>query len=224
MIRKLFLSLFTILLLLSLISLGISWDLSSSLKYSNIQNQIPSLSQVIIQQFDLPKQVTNDSALISSFVKNWYYTNYNCSYWKCFSNYSATFLVSEKSDNYWSNLTYIFLAISALIVAIVLLLVEKKYNLFFIVGSLIIIASLPLLLINQILSKFSNSLVSSVGSLFFSQSHYEFTRMIIIGAVIFMIGLAIKLFKKDFKVHETSSKQDGSNITIKKLDVKNKEK
>ena len=224
MIRGFFLTLLNILLFLSLLTMITSWDLSSSLKYENVQNGMVNLSPLIGSQFNLSQQAYNNPDLIKNFTSDLYYKNYNCSYWNCLNQYYIPFLISEQSENYWNNLVYISLAISILITIIIFFLIEKKQNLFFPVGILIIIASLPLLLINQILSHLSNVEISLLVSILLSQFHYVFIRMIIIGIIILLIGIIIKLSQAGSKIYEKFSKLKNSNTSIKKINIKKNKK
>lgn len=262
MIRGFFVALLDIFLFLALFTMAISWDLSSSLKYENIQNQIVNISPVINQQFNISQELNDklptiknycinnpdyvfsyqNYALhfscqdinkteiiivedtIKNFVSDLYYKTYNCSYWNCLNQYSAPFLVSEKSDIYWQNILYISLIISVLITTLLFFLFKKKQDLPFIVGSLVIITSLPLLGISQILSHFPDATIASVTSLFFSQSSYVFIRMVIIGIFILLIGLVIELFRAGFKIYDMFSRPEEANTTIKDSNIKNKKK
>ncbi|MFZ1970643.1 MAG: hypothetical protein WAU65_00475 [Candidatus Nanoarchaeia archaeon] len=70
MIKSFFIALSCILLFLSLLTAAISLDLSSSLKYENIQNQAANLSPIINQQFNIIQQVDENLPLIKNYCNN----------------------------------------------------------------------------------------------------------------------------------------------------------
>lgn len=246
MIRGLFVVLFSVLILLSMTVAGISWDLSSSLNYNQVQKQAVNLFPLIDQQLNLTQvldsnlpaikqycvshsdfvfsysgyvfdiscaDVNSESALINStiktFIASMYYKQYGCSYWSCFDSYSTpTFLISQESENYWSQIFYVSLAASALLAAVLLLFVRKKRSLPLLVGGLMILSSLPVFGIGKIISSVSNKTVSGIISLLFSQSSTIFFRMIIAGGIILFIGLVIELFYAGFKIYDMFSKDE----------------
>ena len=234
------------LLLISMIVLGISWDLSSSLNYNNVQSQAVNLFPIVDQTVNITQILDNklsvikdycvsnsdfvfnyggyvfetpcssinrgESAIINdtinNFIKGLYYKNYSCDYWKCFSNYSTSpfFLVSQTSEDYWSNLFRMSIVVSIILAGILFLLIEKKKNFPIVIGITTIVSSLPLLGIGKIISGVSNKLVSEIVSLFFSQSNTIFITMMIAGIVMVFIGLIIELFDVEFKIYDLFSR------------------
>jgi len=169
---------------------------------------------------DLNKSV---SAIIDNsikrFVNSSYYKEYDCNYWDCFNKYPPTFLISEKSKNYWFKLFY--LSMTALIVssAALFLLIKKKRHLPFLIGGTILASSAIILAIGKVLGSISNDLVSQIIMIFFSKSNFVFIKMLIIGIIILFVGLVIELFRAEFKIYNLFSKGGDS----KKAEDKNKE-
>lgn len=246
MIRGILTILSSTILLISLIVMGVSWDLSSSLNYNQVQNQAVNLFPLIDQKLNISQALNNklpiikeycisnpdfifsyqgyvfdiscanvnkeESAIINntikSFVGSLYYKQYNCNYWDCFYNLSSPFfLISEKSENYWTHLFYTSVTVSILLAGILFLFVKKKRNFPLLIGSTVIISSLPLLGIKTIISKISNTNVSKISSLFFSQSNTIFIIMVIIGILFLFGGLVIELFEAESKIYKFFSRE-----------------
>lgn len=143
---------------------------------------------------------------INNFVSDLYYENYNCNYWDCLDTYSPTFLISEKSRNYWQN--WLYYSITALIVsaAALLLLIKKKRHSPFVIGGTILFSSAIILAIGKLLNSISNEIISQVISIFFSKLNFVFIRLLVIGGIIMLIGLAMELFHVEFKIYNLLSK------------------
>jgi len=154
---------------------------------------------------------------INNFVADLYYENYNCNYWDCLSTYSPTFLISEKSRNYWQNWLYYSLTALIISAAALLLLIKRKRHSPFVIGGTVLISSAILLGIGKLLSSISNSAISQLIAIFFSKSNFVFMRLLIIGAIILLIGLAMELFHVEFKIYTLLSK-----LGIKRAENKNK--
>jgi len=256
MIRGFFTAFVGFLLFLSLLSFGISGDLSSSLKYENVQaNAANTALNILNSQMNITQQVdqslpmiqqycrlnpgninlnyqgynitvscadanSNATELIRStmnnFIKNIYYTNYNCNYWDCLKQYSGSplFLISEKSHNYWKNIFYYLAAISSALFVAFGLLYKKKENLMITTGIIVMLSSLPLLLLQKILSTFP-AIVANVGSVFFSQSRTMFLIMMISGVVITGAGILIRIFGIGTKIYEIFARRKKAAPQIK---------
>lgn len=154
---------------------------------------------------------------INNFVTDLYYENYNCNYWDCLNTYSPTFLISEKSRNYWQNWLYYSLTALIISAAALLLLIKKKRHSPFVIGGTILFSSAIILAIGKMLNSIPNEAISQVINIFFSKLNFVFIRLLIIGAIIMLIGLAMELFHVEFKIYTLLSK-----IGIKKTENKNK--
>jgi cell division protein FtsL len=149
---------------------------------------------------------SNASLVLNNTMKNLlnetYYKNYTCGYWDCLnsSETSPMFLISEKSQHYWSGMAYTTLIISLLLIALLILLTPKKQSVLFTTGTVLVLDALPLLAFQKIFSWFP-AIVSQIGEIFFSQSNYVIIRMIALGAALIVAGLIIELFLAGFKIY-----------------------
>ncbi|GAH24720.1 unnamed protein product, partial [marine sediment metagenome] len=169
---------------------------------------------------------------VANIVDDFYYAEYNCGFWDCFEKTgSSFFLISEKAKNYWNNKFYFALIAFVILIVLMFFLVEKKTNLPLIVGSLLIISSLPFMKLNNFVGTFINPLLSAAGipgdisssflsifSIFFTKAHTVFLITLISGLVILSIGILLKIFGIGFKISNLFSKKDKK---ISKDKVKN---
>jgi len=173
---------------------------------------------------------------VNSLVEQYYYADYNCNFWDCFSEGDVPlFLISEKAQGYWQNRFYFALLLSVALAALVFLLVEKKTNFFLLVGGLTIISSLPLIKIGDVTS-FSSGFFGNLGEyvseiivVFFNQSHSVFIKVLILGGVIVVTGIILKIFHIGFAISNffekiKSKKKVGKIKSTKGVINKNKEK
>ena len=145
-------------------------------------------------------------SLIKSFIEEIYYKDYNCSYWNCFnSSEPPLFLISEKSQKYWKENFYFALTAVIVLTTLLFFLLEKRKNLPITIGSLIAIASLPLLTIQKILS-FIPGEFNEISAIFFTQSPQIFSRLIITGIVLIVLGILLKIFGAGFKFYDLFSR------------------
>lgn len=132
---------------------------------------------------------------VNSFVKEIYYKNYDCDFWKCFeeSQY-PTFLVSEKAQNYWMGKFYLILIIFLVLAGLTYFLVENKENAPFILGILLAVGSLPFLAIGKIASLFIDKTYIELVAAFFSSAHSVFLISLILGLILLGIGIGLKFW------------------------------
>lgn len=181
---------------------------------------------------------------VESIVKDAYYEDYDCGFWDCFEKTgSPSFLVSEKARTYWNTKFYISLLIAVVLVVLMFFLIEKKTSLPFVVGSLLVVSSLPFMKLDSLIGILINPTLAMAGfsdmpsnlfsifSVFFSKAHSVFLIMFIIGAAILLGGVILKLFKIGFKisalfskksVKEKSNKTGGTSKNPKDLKSKSK--
>lgn len=158
---------------------------------------------------------------ISDITEGVYYDEYNCKFLNCIQESDIPLvLLSEKSKDYWQEKFYYTLLISVILLIPAFLFIEKKSGLPILAGSLIIIASLPLLGIEKLLSYLPENAVLSILEIFFTQSGSVFTKMIIIGILVLVIGIIFKLFKVGFKIREFFDKIKNSKGKDKKKESK----
>jgi hypothetical protein len=155
---------------------------------------------------------------ISNFIHEQYYAEYGCSYWQCFKEGEVPFfLVSQYSHDYWQSKFYLSIAASLALLALMLLLIEKKTNLPFVAGALVIISSLIFAKLEFVANWIAGLMVkspspASMGNFFkfftliFIQSYNVFLIMLIIGIALLALGVILKFFAIGFRVEEFFSK------------------
>lgn len=158
---------------------------------------------------------------IRNFVQDIYYGNYSCNYWDCFNKYAPTFLISEKSRNYWQNWFYYSMVALLISAAALFLLIKKKRNLPFVAGGTIVTAALIILALGNLLGSIANGMISQIVNIFFSKSTFVFIRMIIIGGLLLIAGLVIELYRVEFKIYNLFSKLGEKKSEIKDKEQKN---
>lgn len=158
--------------------------------------------------------------LISSFVDDTYYREYDCDFFECLSNGSFSFLISEDAHDYWFSKFYLMIGVVLLLGALMFLLAEKKSNMFVVAGALLIVASIVAvkmdyvvgLIVKTILNNSSvaglvdTSSVTELMSLFFAKSYTVFLIFFIIGIVTLLFGIVLKFFQIGFWISEFVSK------------------
>ncbi len=149
-------------------------------------------------------QMISDS--LEKFVNSSYYEKYDCNYWDCFDKYPPTFLISEKSRDYWYKLFYFSLSAFLLSSAALFFLIQKKRHLPFLAGIMILVSSAIIFALSRLLSSMSNDILGGIISIFFSRVDFVFIRMLIIGAIIIFAGLAIEFYRAGFKLYNLFSK------------------
>lgn len=179
---------------------------------------------------DIPCEVAlqGEEAIIEEGVKDIveevYYEDYSCdSLWRCFLNSeNPLFLVSEQAKDYWKSRFYYSLIASLLLIIIMFFLFERKTNLFFVAGFLLIISSLPFMMIKNVFSFFNYSFLQFVPVLF-SESYRVFLMSLISGIVVLGFGVGLKFFNfGSFIAEKFSKKEDKEEISKKKKALKKK--
>ena len=160
---------------------------------------------------------------IKNLASDLYYKTYDCGYWDCFSKYMPPlFVISEKSDNYWTNIFYYVLAAAIASAVALFFLFKKKYDLFFLGGGILIFSSLLLLGISKVTAIFPNQIVKGVMMIFFSQSRTVFIKMLLPGIGLILAGFIIEMFRAGFKIYNMFSRVGEEDEEDKKSDKKNK--
>ena len=144
---------------------------------------------------------------VGSLIDQYYYQEYNCNFWDCFSeNDIPLFLISQKAQNYWQGKFRLALLGFLIVMGLIFLLVEKKTNFFILTGGLTILASLPLLKVGAVTNRLTNSIgdlgeyASELVLIFFNQSQNVFVRIVLFGAVLLVVGIVMKVFKIGFSI------------------------
>ena len=149
---------------------------------------------------------------IENIIEQIYYDDYNCKFWNCFEETGLPlFLVSEKAKNYWQEKFYFTLIAFAVMVVLIFFLVEHKQNMPIVVGSLLVLSSLPLLKLEKIIGSIIGDSALSFLSIFFSKTGGVFWIMLILGLIILGLGIAMRLLALDF-IKKKISKKDVKKI------------
>lgn len=143
---------------------------------------------------------------VSSLVEQIYYEEYECGFWDCFKE-QPFFLVSAKAKDYWNSKFYLALIASIILIILSFFLVEKKTNLPFILGGLLILSALLFVKLDLLFSFFGEDF-SKLFSVFFSQSYSVFLKVLILGVIFLVVGIVLKFFKIGFKISNLFSKKD----------------
>ena len=169
---------------------------------------------------------------VRDIVEDAYYRDYDCIFWSCLVKEKIPlFLVSQKAKDYWKEKFYFSLIASLILIALIFFLVEKKLNFPILVGSILILSSLPLLKIKGIISflipeKFEA--LSLFLNIFFSRSYMVFWISFISGRVLLGVGVGLRFSNAEFikKIIEKSDKKEvgtnGKEAIVKKETTRKK--
>lgn len=164
-----------------------------------------------------PQSLINQG--MENIVEQIYYDDYDCKFWNCFQKTGLPlFLISEKAKNYWQDKFYFTLIAFAVLVILIFFLVEHKQNTLIIVGSIMVLSSLPLLKLEKIIGSIvGNSYFAFVG-VFFNKMDTVFWIVFFSGLIIIGAGIALRFLHRDF-IKKKFSKKDVQKL-IKKSDEK----
>jgi hypothetical protein len=144
-----------------------------------------------------PDAVVNKA--IGNLVEEVYYKDYNCSFFDCLEKMDVPFfIVSAKAKDYWQSKLYFSMLSSLVLIGLMFLLFEQKFNLPVVVGILLILSSLPFMKLNWLLSFFSGSLYLQFFTIFFTKSYNVFLITFILGIIVLCFGLVLKFFNFGF--------------------------
>ena len=159
---------------------------------------------------------------ISDFADDIYYQDYECDFWDCFYKSEVPyFLVSEKAKEYWKSKFYLSLLLSIILIIAIFFLVEQKYNLLTLIGSLLIISSLPLIKIEKLLSLIDYKYISDFLIIFLNKSYNIFLISFILGIIILGIGIGLRFYMPNLR-KEKFSKSDVKTIVKEEISKKKK--
>jgi len=155
---------------------------------------------------------------VEDFVDDIYYQEYDCNFWDCLEKTgSPFFLMSEKAKDYWTNKFWISLGVAIILILIMLLLVENKFNLPIIVGALLAISAL---LFNRLDSLFvsltSGDYLEFIG-IFFSEASSVFWIALIIGLAILIFGIVGRILKYGLTGAKKITKKEAKEIVKKEV-------
>lgn len=176
---------------------------------------------------------------VNYLIEDFYYKNYNCSFTKCFEQSDMPlFLVSKYAKDYWNSLYKKFLLFDLILIALTILLVEKKSNAPILTGALLIPSALIIsqlknigtriakLILSPISSALSsentNEIINQIVGIFFNESAKVFLWMFIAGIILILIGLILKLTSLGIKIKNWLDKTKGKK-KIAKIESNQKE-
>ena len=158
--------------------------------------------------------------IVNDFIYDFYYKEYDCVFWSCFSEEEAPlFLISEKANDYWQEKVYFALFFSLLFVVLLYLLVEQKLNWLIFVGSILILSAFVLLKIPDFISFLIPDvlgLVSVLIDIFFGKINTVFSIILIFGIITLAGGITLRIFGYD-SIKKKFSKEDVRKIVKKEM-------
>lgn len=155
---------------------------------------------------------------IGEAVRQTYYKDYDCEFTDCFKQGELpTFLISEKSRNYFMNKFYFILFFFILLSVLMFFVLQKKSGLLTILGSFFIAVSIIILKIGNIFVKPFGEEVKQIIEIFFSSSYSVFIKMLIIGVILVVLGISFRIAGIGMKISNLFSK-------IKKEEIEDKDK
>ena len=175
-----------------------------------------SLNSDLLGSVSIPCDIIaqgQDSVLnyvVGKYVEANYYKEYDCDLFNCPVETLAPFVyVSQHAKNYWNQWFYYSLFASLILIALMFLLIEKKKKIFFNVGMLMIISSLPLLFLNWLVSYFN------FADILFSKSSIIFWVVFILGIILVTIGIGLNFWKFNSGKEEEDSEEEEVKEKVK---------
>lgn len=180
--------------------------------------------------FDIPCSVAlqgSDAILehaTEDLIKQMYYKNYSCEFIDCFKEISPpTFMISEKTRDYFNSNFYMVLGICVLLSALMLVVSTNRQGWFFVVGTLIIVASLPFMKLRALIGLIPENVFTKFLGLFFIDSYDVFIIGLITGIIFIVLGFVVKFFFLGFKFNRfVEWLKKRKNVAKKKVVSKNK--
>jgi|TARA_Y100000310_G_scaffold17671_1_gene17446 hypothetical protein len=149
------------------------------------------------QVFEIPCSVVDQGPEkvieygINQKIEEFYYKSYDCGFFECLRTEFPFFLVSEQAKDSSKNRFYFYLFLSLILITVMFFLAEKKSSWLIIIGSLLVISSLPFFKISAFLSFLDDSFLEFV-LILFSESYKVFLISFIIGVAIVGLGVLLK--------------------------------
>jgi len=168
---------------------------------------------------------------IGTKFEEYYYKDYQCEFFDCFkTEKNPLFLISEKSMNYWNEKFYLALIVSIILMGLLFLLIYKKINILFLVGTMLILSSLFLHFLDGIGKNIIKGILSLIGvfssildeylskvlMLFFAKADSVALVIFIIGLILIIFWIFLEIFKIGFKINDFIEKIKKPAITQKK--------
>jgi len=163
---------------------------------------------------------------INSLIEEYYYKEYDCDFLDCFKEGEPPFfIISKTAQDYCKSKFFLALIISLILIALMFLLIENRTNLPIVVGTLLVISSLPFIKLNWLFSIFAEKSFLGFFSILVNRSYKVFLISAILGVILVGIGIAMKFFRIGFKISEIFSKfskNKDEKISIKPAKKKSK--
>jgi len=163
--------------------------------------------------FDMPCEILTqgtDAVLdrgINDILENIYYDDYDCDFLDCFELTSPPFfLVSKKAQDYWADKFYLVVFGILILIGLMFLLIESKTNLPFVVGSSLLVSSLPFMKLEVLMSFFAEKTFLQIFAIAFTQSYSAFLIGFGISIGILIFGIFLKFFGIGFKLADFFNK------------------
>lgn len=167
--------------------------------------------------------------VISDFIDNVYYRDYNCSFFECIKEEGQPYvLISEKARDYWSSKFRLTLLISAIILGLMFLVFSSKHSVLIVAGILSAISALPFRKVNWLVGLLPSGNFADLLQAFFTKSYNVFMIMLIVGGSLLFLGLMFEflgwgigiskffgLFNKKKKENKGSVKLSGESEELK---------
>lgn len=164
-----------------------------------------SISCSEVLSSDTEKIINNE---VNDLLEEIYYKDYDCGFIDCFEEDSIPFfLISEKSQKYFYNKYYYLLLVSIILILSMFFIVENKMNFPIVVGSILVVSSLPFAKLGWLSSISSNKYFIEMMTLFFTSSRKVFLTMLIIGLIAIGIGVGLRFWGLGTKIAEWKKKR-----------------
>ena len=160
----------------------------------------------LLEEIDENSQSLVDQGM-ENIVEQIYYDDYDCKFWDCFEKTGLPlFLVSEKAKNYWQDKFYFTLIAFAVIVVLIFFLVEHKQNTPIVVGSVLVLSSLPLLKLEKVIGSIIGNSYFTFFGVFFNKIGTVFWIVFFSGLIIIGAGIALRFLRRDLTKKKISKK------------------
>ena len=172
--------------------------------------------------FVIPCELANETPQVlvetgvEEMIEQGYYEDYDCGFWDCiFKTKDPLSLISQKAQQYWETRFYFSLVAALIFAGLLFLVMSNRINFPIVLGSLMIISSLPMLKIGGILELFLGSIFLLFFEIFFSKATTIFWIMLILGILILAGGIVLRILKPHLIKKKLSAK-DVKKIVSKK--------
>ncbi len=152
---------------------------------------------------------------VNGLIDKIYFDKYDCAFWKC-AKEKPFVMISQKARDYWASKFYFILVVSLVLVAVMFFLVERKVNLFILVGALLGVAAWPFAKFDWAASLISNEYLASFFTIFFAGARIAFWVSLIAGLILLGIGIVLRFVRWD-SAKKKFSRRDVQEIVKKEV-------